>query len=88
MAEIEENEFKKLLYRSNYRGCKETDILIGKFATSELGKFSYYEFNLFKDFLDENDWDIYNWLVGKTAIPNKYQALTKQILEFNAKGFE
>jgi succinate dehydrogenase flavin-adding protein (antitoxin of CptAB toxin-antitoxin module) len=87
-AKIDEQELKKVLYRSNYRGCKETDILIGKFATQELYNFTPDEFKLFQELLDENDWDIYNWLVGKTPPPERYQVLINQILDFNAKGFE
>ena len=47
---------KKLLYRSNYRGTKEMDILLSRFVKEHIDKFNekqLYELDKFLDFEDE-----------------------------------
>ena len=39
---------KQLLYRSKHRGCKETDILLGKFAEEKITNFSDEKLNLYQ----------------------------------------
>ena len=57
---------KQLLYRSNHRGCKETDILLGKFFNSEFKNFSDEKLNLYNQFISQDDALIYDWLfLGK-----------------------
>lgn len=72
---------KKLLYRSCYRGCKETDFLIGNFAKSNIKQISDLE--LYANFLNENDGQIYDWIMQKTPTPEKYQDLIAKIQEFH-----
>ncbi len=74
-------EIKKLLYRSNYRGCKETDFLVGNFAKANIEKMS--NLNLYSDFLNEKDGEIYDWIMGKIQTPDKYQNLIKEIQQFH-----
>lgn len=77
---------RQLIYRSWHRGCKETDMLLGDFAKSELEKFSEEELNLYQEFIAEDDWDIYAWLVGKLEIPEQYQDwLIERIRNFSLK---
>jgi antitoxin CptB len=72
---------KKLLYRSNYRGCKETDFLVGNFAKANLDKVD--DLNLYAEFLDERDGDIYDWIMEKTKSPLKYKHLVQNIKNFH-----
>jgi succinate dehydrogenase flavin-adding protein (antitoxin of CptAB toxin-antitoxin module) len=60
---------KRLLYRSKYRGCKETDYILGKFATDYLHQLSYEELLNYQQILEANDWDIYNWVTKKVSVP-------------------
>ena len=79
-----DNFRKKLIYQSSHRGCKENDILLGNYAKHKIFEFNESEINLYKEFLDEDDWDIYNWIVGKTQTPNKYAKwLIEDIIAFN-----
>lgn len=64
---------KKILYQSSHRGCKETDTLLGEFAAREIHHFTDTELGLFDQFLQENDWDIYSWLINATPLPKIYQ---------------
>lgn len=80
-----ELKIKKLIYRSKHRGCKETDILLGRFAESELLKLSLHELELYAEFIEENDWDIYRWINGAYEMPDKYaDNVGKKLLEFDA----
>ena len=74
---------KQNLYKSIHRGCKENDIIIGNFAKSELENFSNDELNIYTSFLEEDDLEIYNWLLGKEDAPEKYQNLVKKIKKFH-----
>ncbi len=75
---------KKLLYRSTHRGCKETDFLIGGFAQKNLEEIEDLE--LFSKFLEEDDLEIYDWILGKERAPKGYLALVGEIREFHKLG--
>lgn len=66
---------KRLQYRSMHRGCKETDLILGEFSKTHLPTLHTEELDAFEALLDEDDVDIWNWLVGKTDTPTIYQAL-------------
>jgi len=76
-----ENLVKQLFYRSIHRGCKETDFLIGEFAKKKLGEISDLE--LFGDFLEEDDLEIYDWILGKKKEPEKYVGIVTEIKKFH-----
>ncbi len=61
--------YKKLMYRSLHRGCKETDIIIGNFAQDYLATFNEEELAEFERILEQPDNDIFDWLTGKTKVP-------------------
>ena len=74
---------KKLLYRSQNRGCKETDILLGKYALSEIEKFDDNNLAIYENLLQEDDVKIYDWLLGKSAVPHHYKNLISHIRQFH-----
>lgn len=77
---------KRLLYRSAHRGCKETDILLGNFAISELDSMSDLELKTYEKLLEVDDVDIYNWLTEKAQIPAEYDnSVLNKIKVFNKK---
>jgi antitoxin CptB len=78
-----EAKIKAILYRSNYRGCKETDILLGRFANSEVKNFDDGELNLYEKFIAEDDAMIYDWILKKTPTPENYQNLVNNIRQFH-----
>jgi antitoxin CptB len=66
----------RLRYRSNHRGCKETDVVLGQYCASYLETLSDEDLHLFEAFLEEDDSDIWAWLVEKTPCPHaQYAAL-------------
>ena len=51
---------KKIIYRANYRGTKEMDILLGNFVDKYIHKLSKEELEDLFDFLNMEDEIIYN----------------------------
>lgn len=68
MTEINhEIRLRRVRYRSWHRGCKETDVILGRFADERLETLSNDDLDIYEKLLDEQDVDIWNWLVGKEA---------------------
>lgn len=80
-----ENRIKRLIYRSWYRGCKETDKILGQFAKEYLSRFSDSELDSFEAILEESDSDIFDWMSGKQQLPEKYKSnrVIKLLKEFD-----
>lgn len=57
---------KRLHYRSWHRGCKETDIILGKFADIKLPTLTTKELDMYEAFLDIDDAIIWEWLTKKS----------------------
>ena len=72
---------KKLLYKASHRGTKELDIILGNYATNKLENMSDTELNLFEEFLELPDPDIYKWITNKSnyEIPKKFKDLITDI---------
>ncbi len=66
---------KRLRYRSWHRGWKETDLVLGHFADENLEKMDASTIDIYEKLLDENDADIWDWLVGKLPPKNPDYAL-------------
>lgn len=64
-AATTEERFKRLRYRSWHRGCKETDLILGNFSETQLEGLDPELLIIYEQLLDENDADIWNWLIGK-----------------------
>ena len=56
---------KKIIYRANYRGTKEMDILLSKFVDKYINTFSKRELEDLYDFLNLEDEIIYNYYQTK-----------------------
>lgn len=78
-----EKKKKRVIFRSKYRGCKETDLIFGKFTDHHLSQMDKDEIDMYESFLEENDSDIYNWLCGREALPLRLEnSLTKKLMNF------
>ncbi len=77
------NRHKKLLYRSSHRGLKETDVLLGEFAKTQITVLTDYELSAFESLLDESDNDLMNWLFEREKIPQgKYKCIIHKIISY------
>ena len=52
---------KKIIYRSNYRGTKEMDKLLGAFTKKYLNQLDYKDLNEMIKFLEIDDTNLYNF---------------------------
>ena len=72
---------KKIKYRSEYRGIKEMDLLLGNFVKKYVDTFSYEELLDLYKILDEDDEKIFKWYSGDKnsdlIVKNKVSDLLK-----------
>ena len=59
-----ENFKKRLIYRSQYRGTKEMDKLIGSFVQSNIDKFNDIQLEELEKFLEIDDDTLYKFYNG------------------------
>ena len=62
-ADIEQIK-KKIIYRSNYRGTKEMDKLLGAFTNRYLDQLDYEDLNELIKLLEIDDNNLYNFYNG------------------------
>ena len=55
---------KKIIYRSNYRGTKEMDKLLGSFTKKYIETLSLKDLNDLEKLLDIDDTNLYNYYNG------------------------
>ncbi len=71
-----ENMRKRLIFRSEHRGTKEMDLLLGTFAKKHVPGFSANELAEYQNLLEESDPDLYNWISGQEEARGDVQALS------------
>lgn len=75
---------RKLIFRSWHRGTREMDLLLGRFADQKVRDFDVAMLQLYGDFLEESDPDIYDWVCGRSAPPDpKFDSLVVLLSEFH-----
>jgi antitoxin CptB len=60
---------KRLRYQSHHRGCKENDLLLGRFAEQHLDRFTEAQLDRYEALLAESDLDIWDWVIGRQPVP-------------------
>ena len=72
---------KKILYRSEYRGIKEMELLLNSFVKKHINDFSIVELKQLDDLLNIDDDSLFKWYLNKKVeikIPdNKVSKLLK-----------
>ena len=66
MTELE-NLKKKVLYRSNYRGTKEMDILLSRFVNKHINNFTVDDLKNLNKFLDISDDELSNFYLNNKS---------------------
>lgn len=64
---------KQLKFRAWRRGFREHDFLMGTYADDNLDKFSDHELDQFDALLQEQDWDVYYWIMGNIEPPEEFK---------------
>lgn len=60
---------KKLLFRAWHRGTREADLMVGRYAQEHVGNWDETMLDIFEEFLDEADADIFDWVTGRQELP-------------------
>jgi antitoxin CptB len=60
---------KKLIFRAWHRGTREMDIIIGRFAEAHVPDFNAEQLGQLEELMKENDPDVYDWIIGRTEVP-------------------
>ncbi len=68
MTDIETRR-KRLRFRCWHRGSREADLLLGRFADRHLDWFDAGQLARFETLLDQEDPDIWDWVVRGAPIP-------------------
>ncbi len=75
---------KRLVYRANYRGFKEADLILGGYAKANIDTMTDEDITMFEDLLDAKDHDIYAWITGSLPVPANYDTpLLDRLRAFN-----
>lgn len=69
-----ENTRRRLIFRSDHRGTKEMDLLLGSFAKKNVPSMSVEELDIFDEILQENDPNLYNWITGQEPEPDNVKS--------------
>ena len=64
---------KKLKFRAWHRGFREADLILGPFADSHADSMTTDQLDEFEALLEQNDHDIYGWIVGRAPTPPQFE---------------
>lgn len=75
---------RRLLFRAWHRGTREMDLMLGRFADSQIDRLEEAEIAAFEKLLDAPEPDIYHWIMGTLPSPAEYDAaLLRKIRQFH-----
>jgi antitoxin CptB len=77
--ELYEHRLKRLHMRSMRRGIKEMDLILSAFAADHLAQLDAADLDDYDALLNENDQDLYRWVTGQEAAPDRFSALISRI---------
>ena len=63
---------KKLIYVANHRGMKETDVIVGGFATAHAARLTADQIGRLEALMEVSDNDLLNWLTGRQPVPKAH----------------
>ena len=81
MSENLHTRRKRLIHRSRYTGMKETDLLLGGFASKYLHDFTSEELDIYEKLLAAGDPNIYVWAVGREEVPDQFDTSVMKLLK-------
>ena len=82
--ETAENRIKRMGMRSWRRGTKEMDMILGPFSDDRLAAMDAADLDLYDALLLENDQDLYQWVSGQVAPPDRFAGLIARIADHAA----
>ncbi|MGE3149163.1 MAG: succinate dehydrogenase assembly factor 2 [Pseudorhodoplanes sp.] len=75
---------RKLLFRSWHRGIRETDLIMGRFADSQIAALTDSDLDDYEKLLDVPDRDLYAWVTGEYPPPQPFDTdLFRRLRDFH-----
>lgn len=75
---------KRLRIRSWRRGTREMDLILGPFSDAGLPGLDAAGLDLYEVLLEENDRDLYDWVSGQVAPPERFSGIVALIAQARA----
>jgi antitoxin CptB len=72
---------KRLLYRSRYRGCLESDLLLSRFAERHLAALDATQLDRYEGLLGESDHDLLAWIGRQRPVPERHDHEVFRLLQ-------
>ena len=85
-AEAPQDRLKRLTMRSMRRGIKEMDLILSAFARDRLAGMDEATLQTYDALLSENDQDLYLWVTGQAAAPERFSDMISDISAHTRQG--
>lgn len=80
---------KRLVHRSRYRGCREADLIFGRFADVHVKTMDQDTLDRYEALIEESDQDLLAWLTEREPVPERHDNDIFDLLRrFNVLGGE
>ncbi len=79
MSEDHETRLKRLKIRSWRRGTREMDMILGPFCDARIADLDAEALDLYEALLSENDQDLYGWVSGREAAPDRFRPMIDRL---------
>jgi antitoxin CptB len=78
---------RRLLFRSWYRGIREMDLVLGRFADAQIAQLSDADLDDFERLLEIPDQPFFAWVSGAETVPAEYDtAMFRRLRDFHESG--
>jgi antitoxin CptB len=78
---------RRLLYRAWHRGTREMDLVLGRFADSELAALNDIEVGELEALMEVSDPELLEWILGRSSAPAKFDTpVFRRLTEFHRAG--
>lgn len=78
--ESHETRLRRLRMRSWRRGMKEMDLILGKFADTQMASLSAEALDSHEHLMNQPDQEIYSWITGAAPTPDEFSPAIARIL--------
>lgn len=72
---------KRLIFRSDHRGIKEMDLIMGSFARMHIAAMDDATLDRYEAMLEMSDPDLYNWITGTEPTPPEWDGALMDMLK-------
>lgn len=63
---------KRLVHRSHYRGCREADLIFGRFADAHVTNMDQDALDRYEALIEESDQDLLAWIYEREPVPERH----------------